>query len=198
MENLRRRKRAATRQRISDNATRLFERRGFDHVTLADVAAASEVSVKTVTNYFGAKEDLFFDAEPAVRDALALAVTRRADRSCTAALRPLVMSGPILAGPCPWREVDETMWTAMRTFAACEHESPTLSTRRAAILHSWLLPLAEASGSPSWAGAVTGVLALRHLTVQDGLLSGHAVAGVRRRLNATVGTALDALERGFA
>jgi Bacterial regulatory proteins, tetR family len=48
----------------------MFERRGFESVTLAEVAAAANVSVKTVVSYFGAKEDLFFDAEPAVLDVL--------------------------------------------------------------------------------------------------------------------------------
>lgn len=198
MVGIRERKRAETRQRISDCATRLFERRGFESVTLAEVAAAADVSVKTVVNYFGAKEDLFFDAEPAVLDVLAAAVADRGDASATAAIRPLVLSSPILAGPCPWEAVDEAMWAAMRTFAECERNSPTLTGRRAVILQSWLAPLAEASGSAAWAAAATGVLILRHSVVQDGLLAGRPPGSVRHHLNATVGAALDALERGFA
>jgi AcrR family transcriptional regulator len=197
MVGLRERKRAETRQRISDCATRLFELRGFESVTLAEVAAAADVSVKTVVNYFGAKEDLFFDAEPAVLDALVAAVADRGNASATAAIRPLVVSSPILAGPCLWGAVDEAMWAAMRVFAECERNSPTLTGRRASILQSWLMPLAEASGSAAWAAAATGVLILRHSVVQDGLLAGRSPASVRRHLNATVGAALDALERGF-
>ena len=197
MVGIRERKRAETRQRISDCATRLFERRGFESVTLAEVAAAADVSVKTVVNYFGAKEDLFFDAEPAVLDVLAAAVDGRGDVSATAAMRPLVVSSPILAGPCPWGAVDEPMWAAMRTFAECEGTSPTLTGRRAVILQSWLTPLAEASGSAAWAATATGVLILRHSLVQDGLLAGRSPTSVRRHLNATVGAALDAMERGF-
>lgn len=61
---LRERKKVQTRVRISDIATRLFLEHGFDEVTVADVAKAADVSVKTVFNYFGAKEDLLFDREP--------------------------------------------------------------------------------------------------------------------------------------
>jgi AcrR family transcriptional regulator len=60
---LRERKKAQTRLRISDIATEMFLSRGFDAVTVAQVAKAADVSVKTVFNYFGAKEDLLFDRE---------------------------------------------------------------------------------------------------------------------------------------
>src|SRR5580765_7320941 len=53
---------------------RLFVQRGFDHVTVAEVAAAARVSEKTVFNYFPTKEDLFFDEVPAREAALADAV----------------------------------------------------------------------------------------------------------------------------
>jgi AcrR family transcriptional regulator len=58
---LRERKKQATRTLIADTALRLFMERGYDQTTVADVAEAAGVSVKTVFNYFPAKEDLFFD-----------------------------------------------------------------------------------------------------------------------------------------
>lgn len=55
---LRERKKTETRRKVAEVALRLFVERGFDAVTVADVAAAAEVSTKTVFNYFPTKEDL--------------------------------------------------------------------------------------------------------------------------------------------
>jgi AcrR family transcriptional regulator len=57
----RERKKQQTKQAISDVATTLFLERGFDAVTVAEVARAADVAVQTVFNHFPAKEDLFFD-----------------------------------------------------------------------------------------------------------------------------------------
>src|SRR6266496_5631258 len=61
MEGRRERKKQQTRQAISDVATALFMERGFDAVTVAEVARAADVAVQTVFNHFPTKEDLFFD-----------------------------------------------------------------------------------------------------------------------------------------
>ncbi|MEE3921649.1 TetR/AcrR family transcriptional regulator [Micromonospora sp. BRA006-A] len=45
-------KKRQTRENISSQATRLFLERGFDNVTIAEAAAAAQVSKMTVTNYF--------------------------------------------------------------------------------------------------------------------------------------------------
>ncbi|WP_416482158.1 TetR/AcrR family transcriptional regulator [Streptomyces sp. CL12] len=75
---LRERKKRATRRRISDIATELFRERGFDAVTVAEVARAADVSAMTVFNYFPRKEDLFLDRIPEAADLLATAVRERA------------------------------------------------------------------------------------------------------------------------
>ncbi|UBU08286.1 TetR/AcrR family transcriptional regulator [Nonomuraea gerenzanensis] len=77
-EGLRERKKRQTRQRISEVAIGLFVERGFDHVTIAEVAAAAEVSVNTVYNYFQAKEDLVLPPEEASPQRLADIVRERA------------------------------------------------------------------------------------------------------------------------
>ncbi len=55
---LRERKKQRTRRTLSDTAIELFLKRGFDQVSVADVAAAAEVSKPTLFRYFPAKEDL--------------------------------------------------------------------------------------------------------------------------------------------
>ncbi len=75
---LRERKKRATRQRISDIATGLFVERGFDAVTVAEVARAAEVSTMTVFNYFPRKEDLFLDRIPEAIEMFTAAVRGRA------------------------------------------------------------------------------------------------------------------------
>jgi AcrR family transcriptional regulator len=58
---LRERKKQQTRLAISNIATQMFIERGFDRVTIAEVAEAAEVSANTIFNYFTTKEELFFD-----------------------------------------------------------------------------------------------------------------------------------------
>jgi AcrR family transcriptional regulator len=64
------RKRLATRQGISDAATRLFVARGFDSVTVDEIAAAADVGRMTVFNHFPRKEDMFFDRDEEGREIL--------------------------------------------------------------------------------------------------------------------------------
>lgn len=85
---LREMKKRQTRQNISDQATRLFLRHGFDRVTIADVAAAAQVAKMTVTNYFPRKEDLALDLHEEFTGLLARTVAERAPgESALAALR---------------------------------------------------------------------------------------------------------------
>jgi AcrR family transcriptional regulator len=67
-----------TRARISEAATRLFLERGFDTVTVAEVARAAGVSSVTVFNHFPRKEDLLLDRESDAVELLRSAVRDRA------------------------------------------------------------------------------------------------------------------------
>ena len=71
------RKRLATRQLISDAATRLFLERGFDDVTVDEIAATADVGRMTVFNHFPRKEDLFFDRDEEGREMLRAARRER-------------------------------------------------------------------------------------------------------------------------
>jgi AcrR family transcriptional regulator len=69
-DGLRERKKRRLRQRLSDTATAMFLERGFDAVRVVEVAAACEVSEKTVYNYFPTKEALVLDRWDATLAAL--------------------------------------------------------------------------------------------------------------------------------
>jgi AcrR family transcriptional regulator len=71
------RKRLATRQRISDVATRLFIEHGFDNVKVDEIAEAADVSRMTVFNHFPRKEDMFFDLDEEGREELLTSLQKR-------------------------------------------------------------------------------------------------------------------------
>ncbi|HET6185884.1 MAG TPA: TetR family transcriptional regulator, partial [Trebonia sp.] len=85
---LRERRKQEARRTISGVAMALFEARGFDEVTISQVAEAAGVSKMTVTNYFPRKEDLVFDRAGETITSLADAVAARAPgESLLAAVR---------------------------------------------------------------------------------------------------------------
>jgi AcrR family transcriptional regulator len=75
---LRERKKEHTRQLLADTARRLFAERGFDAVTVVDVARAADVAPATVFNYFPTKEDLFYSGLEAFEEELLTAIHERA------------------------------------------------------------------------------------------------------------------------
>jgi AcrR family transcriptional regulator len=74
---LRERKKQQVRERISGVATMLFLERGFEAVSVAEIAEAAGVSKMTVFNYFPRKEDMFFDRMPAFAEMIIAAVRER-------------------------------------------------------------------------------------------------------------------------
>ncbi|MEV5429834.1 TetR family transcriptional regulator [Streptomyces sp. NPDC052701] len=147
-EGLRERKKRQTRQYISDVATALFIDRGFDAVTVAEVAQAANVSVNTVYNYFPAKEDLFLDRSKGVIDRLSRWVRGRRDgeSAARAVLREL-------------REEVETvsprvgLMDGYERFMKVVQDSPALRSRMWAIGQEVLLDLErtlrEETGAPA-------------------------------------------------
>jgi AcrR family transcriptional regulator len=71
----RERKKAATRKALADAALALFMDRGFDRVTVAEIADAADVSIATLFKYFPSKEALLFDRD-ADREAELVAAVR--------------------------------------------------------------------------------------------------------------------------
>ncbi|MGY1917172.1 TetR/AcrR family transcriptional regulator [Blastococcus sp. SYSU DS0973] len=96
---LRERRRQQTRNRIVDAATELFAERGFDAVSVVEIAQRAGVVEKTVFNHFPVKEGLVFDTDPPMRAALLDAVRRRpAGESVAAAAGSFVVAAISLLG----------------------------------------------------------------------------------------------------
>jgi AcrR family transcriptional regulator len=131
---LRESKKLRMRQEIADQAMRLFAARGFDDVTVADVAAAAGVSDKTVFNYFATKEDLFFDELPEREAALVQTIRGRDEgESILAALRRQHLG-----------ECRRLCSPGFATFARIIEESPALQGKELEVMARFAHVLSEA------------------------------------------------------
>jgi AcrR family transcriptional regulator len=134
---LRERKKQRTRQLIAETAHRLFAERGFDAVTVAEVARATELSEGTVFNYFPTKEDLFYGQMETFEATLVDAVrTRPAGETALDAFRRFVLDGTARLGR---PEVADLITTAGRIVSA----SPALQAREREIIDQHTHVLAE-------------------------------------------------------
>jgi AcrR family transcriptional regulator len=75
---LRERKRQRTRQALISAAMRLFEEKGYEQTTVAEIAASAEVSTKTFFNHFASKDEVLFPHLSArIDDAVAIVKERK-------------------------------------------------------------------------------------------------------------------------
>ena len=85
-------KKARTRRLIADTAARLFAERGYEQVTVREIARAAEVAEQTLYNYFSTKEQLVTDREQQIQQRLSdLICSRPAGTSPAAAIRDFVL-----------------------------------------------------------------------------------------------------------
>jgi AcrR family transcriptional regulator len=203
---LRESNKARTRQAISNVATRLFVERGFENVTVAEIAQAAHVSVKTVFNYFSTKEDLFFDRADDVRDAILEAVRERTDGiSVLAALHELFTQRRVPFDETGWRPLrDPQRYEDFRSFLAAEHASPALRARRLAIAESWAHwfeeLLAEEMGEGDakvLAAFVVALIALRDRELSAAMLERASPRTVERRVRTLMDAGFARLSQAF-
>src|SRR3954452_21653806 len=126
MAGLRERKKQQTRQLIADAARRLFADRGFEGVTVAEVAREADVSEATVFNYFPTKEDLFYSGLEAFEEELIAAIRgREPGQTVLAAFRRFLLEP---RGALAMKNVDEAT-QRQRTITRVITESPALLAR---------------------------------------------------------------------
>jgi AcrR family transcriptional regulator len=210
-EGLRARKKRRTRTEISDVATQLFAERGFDAVTMADIAATADVSVKTIFNHFGSKEELYFDRLGELRESLRSTITGRAPGATVLeALRRLLVDNvmPFPGTGWRWLGIPEE-YERLRSFLAVEEGAPVLRARRLVLGAELAELLAEMIGGElgrqpgdhdvqSLAVFLVAVLELRHQVLRAGVLEGRSARRVRTQVAGAVNAAFDRLETAFA
>ena len=209
---LRERKRLRTRREISDVATRLFVERGFEHVTLAEIAETADVSVKTIFNHFGSKEELFFDRFDEVRARFESTVTERPPGvTVLGALRALLTEYMVPIGELPpWRALEiPERYERFRGFQEAQDRSPALRARRALIgdetgeslRGAFAGELGRDPDDPAirtLTVMVSAALELRDKTLRAAILDRQPAGEIRRRVVAVVEESFDRLARAFA
>jgi AcrR family transcriptional regulator len=201
MEGLRERKKRQTREVIAEAAMALFQARGFDAVTVAEIARAADVSEKTVFNYFPAKEDLVVH-----RGAERMAELVGAIRSCppgapllapfrqmTTEFLDAVEHEPVEAVVAVPRLVMGSTALRERLFIGWEREAATLTpliAERAGLAPDDLVA-AVIARTLSWTHRIVFRAAFTRL------LAGEDQRAVAADLRIDAARAYDQLERGF-
>lgn len=146
------RKKAQTREQILCVAQTLFAERGFEPVTIADIATQADVAVQTVFNHFATKEDLFFADRAEWVDAAAAAV-----RSRPAGVAPLTALRDHLMNTVRWYLL-ALQDPGMRRMVATLEASPALRAYERELHHESVQRLSQAliEASPEGYSAVTG------------------------------------------
>lgn len=187
---LRERKRQQTRHELIGAAMRLFEEKGYEQTTVAEIAAAAGVSTKTFFNYFASKDEVLFphlsrriDAAVALIDRhgpddrmadilvsamqhmLADALTEEVDGGLAAVRLPMIMSVPAVQ-------------------AATLHRYFLAETQLAQALHRAYSHALDPAAAAAVIGSVMGAaISAALVCLQDG--------GTAEQLRATVEGAID-------
>jgi AcrR family transcriptional regulator len=202
---LRERKKQRTRALIADTARRLFVERGFEAVSVAEIAREAEVSEATVFNYFPTKEELVYHRLEAFEEEMLAAVRDRSEGKSIAAAFARFVSTPrgLLASRDP-EEVEELAGIS-RMIA----ESPTLLARERQIFDAYTDSLAaliaEETRAPAgsiepWvvANTLLGVHRAGVDFARRRIVAGARNPGLARSVRRQITRALDALNEGLA
>ena len=201
---LRERKKQQTRQLIAQTARRLFSERGFERVTVAEIARAADVAEQTVFNYFPTKEDLvYWRLESFEEELLATIRDRAPGESVLAAFGRFVLAPRGLLGEQN-AEARERLAALTRMIIA----SPALLAREQQVLAGYTASLArliageqgaDADDVEPWvaAGAMIGLHRALIDYSRTRIAEGVPHARLARDVRAQGEQALALLERGL-
>ncbi|MFG1922132.1 TetR/AcrR family transcriptional regulator [Cryptosporangium sp. NPDC048952] len=197
MAGLRERKKEQTRARIAAVALELFAERGYDAVTVNEIAAAAEVAKATLFSYFPSKEALVLGG--VADDDLAGVVTGRpADESVLQALRAHFQAMATSVDP----DFDPAaLVTRMRVM----FDSPALSAAANGLLYQQRQALTAALAAefaPTVATLAAAQISATVLALQESffgrLVAGASLAEAGSSLATDVDIAFDLLEHGLS
>lgn len=199
MTGLRERKKQRTHDAISTAAISLFLERGYDAVSVADVAEAAEVSKPTLFKYFPTKEDLVLHRIADHQGEAARVVRqRRPGESPLAALRRHFLDGLDRRDPVTGLNDHEQVLAYHRLVFS----TPGLAARVASYTETEEAALADALGGGVTARLAAGqIIAVQRILARDNwrrLIEGQPAARVHGEAVAAANAAFDLLERGLA
>jgi AcrR family transcriptional regulator len=201
---LRERKKQQTRELIAETARRLFAERGFEQVSVAEIARTADVSEKTVFNYFPTKEDLvYWRLESFEEELLDTLRERAAGESLLEAFGRFVRKPRGMLGRYD-PETQERLAAVSRMIAS----SPSLLAREQQIFAGYTRSLAaliaEETGASTddvepWvaANAMMGVHRALVRLSRERVLAGATTNELQGELTAAGERALQALEAGL-
>jgi len=200
MSGLRERKKRRTRRAIFDAAFRLFAERGYDGVTMAEIAQAADVAPATVFTHYSSKEDLFYGLRNELNSAQADSMRARADESALSVVKDwqLWMVDELLA--------PEALEHS-RTFSRLLLETPALWTRSSgfaserqdllATLFGERLPGTDVFVVDLAAAQISAAVQTSSRYLQRDLASGMSAAKTRARSRARTEIAFEQLARAL-
>ncbi|MFH0519174.1 TetR/AcrR family transcriptional regulator [Streptomyces sp. M41] len=192
---LRERKKRRMYRTVSDTAIRLFLEKGFDAVSVAEVAAAAEISKPTLFRYFPTKEDLVLYRFADHEDEAARIV--RQGPAPVEALRRHFLDGLERCDPVTGlNDHPEVL-----AYQSMLYETPALAARLYGYLERSEAALAEALGGGLPARLAAGqIVAVQRILAQENwrrIAAGEPLAEVRRDAVASAERAFGVLEAGL-
>ena len=175
---LRERKKQRTRELLADTARRLFSERGFENVSVAEIARLADVSQATVFNYFPTKEDLVYSGLEEFEESLFAAIRERPrGQTVLEAFRDFILTARGFLAAEDEKQAEELV-AVTRMIAA----SPALLAREQQIFARTTDALAELIAKDTGAGPADS----RPHVAANALIGVHRalIAYVRQRLEA--------------